>query len=315
MKIINKIHIEKLNRLALLLFIIISFNSCNNKKIKNGWEEDKLKGKVKSYTQFSYEALERFGKIEKGALIKDIFANLQNNYDEVGNLIERNTFREGSIVDIEDKDTYKYDKKSNKVEAKSYSSDGSLSYKETFKYDENNNMIEHNGYSSDGSLSYKETFKYDENNNMIEQNNYSSDGILTSKETFKYDEKSNNIEANYYSSDGSLTYKFTFKYDENNNMIEKNGYSSDGRLDEKCAYKYDEMGNISEYLLYDSDGSIILKVTEKYDDKGNMKESCSDENKREYEYEYDNVGNWIKQIVYLNKKPIKIYERSYQYYK
>lgn len=41
------------------LFVV----SYSNKSVENGWNWDKLKGKVKS---FSYKAKERFGKIEKG---------------------------------------------------------------------------------------------------------------------------------------------------------------------------------------------------------------------------------------------------------
>jgi len=54
---------NKLKKLALGLIVIVGYNSCSDQKEENDWSRDNLRGKVKTYTDFSYKAEERFGKI------------------------------------------------------------------------------------------------------------------------------------------------------------------------------------------------------------------------------------------------------------
>ena len=141
-----------------LFFVALFFQSCTIEKRENDWTEENLKGKVKSYSQFAYEAEERFGKIEKGE--REFYESfLKKSYDKKGNIIEWN----------------------------SYNSDGRLQYKYTYKYDKKGNKIEFNSYDSDGRLGGKYTYKYDEKGNKIEENSYDSDGRLDPKWTYKYE--------------------------------------------------------------------------------------------------------------------------------
>ena len=182
---------------SIIVLAALLIQSCSNKKAENDWTRNELQGKVLSYSEFSYEVVERFGNIKKGKRKRQysFSKDKQNKYDEKGNEIESN----------------------------GYNSDGSLDYKYTYKYDEKGNKIEWNSYKSDGSLNYKFTYKYDEKGNEIEWNSYNSDGSLDYKYTYKYDEKGNEIESNRYKSDGSLNYKFTYKYefDKQDNWIKK----------------------------------------------------------------------------------------------
>jgi hypothetical protein len=135
--------------------------SCSNEEAENDWTRDKLHGKVLSFSEFSYKAVDRFGNIEKGK-------------------------RERAYTWKKDEQR-KYDYKGNKIEENSYNSDGSLDSKWTYKYDDKGNQIELNSYNSDGSLSIKWTYKYDDKGNKIEENSYNSDGSLISKWTFIYE--------------------------------------------------------------------------------------------------------------------------------
>ena len=129
----------------IVLFVALIAQSCSNEKIENGWTRDNLQGKVLSYSEFSYEAKDRFGNIEKGERKR----RYRSRYDCL-------------IV---------YDKNGNEIEVNKYNSDGSLSYKYTHKYDENGNKTERNSYNSDGSLSSKYIYKYelDEQGNWIKK--------------------------------------------------------------------------------------------------------------------------------------------------
>ena len=187
-----------MKKIILAILSVLRLVSCKQSEKKNDLTEENLKGKVKSIKETLYEAVDKFGQIEKG--------NWFNNYFTI------------------------YDKKGNIIEENDYDSDGSLNSKTTYKYDEKGNKIEENDYDSDGRLDSKTTYKYDEKGNTIEKNYYSySDGRLDSKITYKYNEKGNTIEENdYYYSDGRLdsktTYKYKYEYDKNNNWTQKIQY-------------------------------------------------------------------------------------------
>ena len=193
-----------MKKIILAILSVLCLVSCNQSEKKNDLTEENLKGKVKSITENTYEAVEKFGQIEKGDVLVD-----------------------SSAVYTDDGRFKIYNEKGNKIEENYYNSNGSLIYKNTYKYDEKGNKIEENYYNSNGRLYSKTTYKYDEKGNMIEDNFYDSDdGSLIYKNTYKYDEKGNIIEENHYDSNGRLDSKYTYEYDKNNNWTQRIEYKN-----------------------------------------------------------------------------------------
>ena len=234
-----------MEKIILAILSVLCLVSCNQSEKKNDLTEENLKGKVKSITENTYEAVDKFGQIEKG----DILVDSSAVYTDYGRF---------KI----------YNEKGNKIEENYYNSNGSLDFKDTYKYDEKGNKIEKNRYNSDGSLYYKVTYKYDGKGNKIEVNHYDSNGSLILKYTYKYDENGNKIEECWYNEDGSLIVKFTPKYDENGNMMEVNNYDSNGSLHKKFTYKYeyDKNNNWTQRIEYKNTipNSITERIIEYY---------------------------------------------------
>ena len=158
-----------MEKIILVILSVLCLVSCNQSEKKNDLTEENLKGKVKSITENTYEAVDKFGQIEKGDVLVD-----------------------SSAVYTDDGRFKIYNEKGNKIEENYYNSNGRLYSKTTYKYDEKGNMIEDNFYDSDdGSLIYKNTYKYDEKGNIIEENHYDSNGRLDSKYTYEYDKNNN----------------------------------------------------------------------------------------------------------------------------
>ena len=158
-----------MEKIILVILSVLYLVSCNQSEKKNDLTEENLKGKVKSITENTYEAVDKCGPIEKGNVLVD-----------------------SSAVYTDDGRFKIYNEKGNKIEENYYNSNGRLYSKATYKYDEKGNMIEDNFYDSDdGSLIYKNTYKYDEKGNNIEKNNYDSNGRLDSKHTYEYDKNNN----------------------------------------------------------------------------------------------------------------------------
>ena len=124
----------------------ILITGCSSEQKENYLTENNIKGDVKSFTYKTYDAIERFGEIEKESI---------NSWDDIA-----------------------YNEEGNKVERISYDSDGSIDFKLTYEYDEEGNQVERIWYGSDGSISSKITSEYDEEGNWTSLITF-KDGVAT----------------------------------------------------------------------------------------------------------------------------------------
>ncbi len=304
---------------VVLIFLLLS-SFTKNQNLEDKQEKNKLNGlqaKVKSYTNFTYTAINRFGKIVKGERKK--YSNHKIKYDEQGNEIEVIYYNADGSLDW--KTITLYNAKGNKIESWEHFSNKKIkSNKYTYQYDNSDNLIEINKSKSDGTLIWKSTLIYNKKGKLIEKKRYKSDGSLENKFTHKYDSLGNETKLSNYDASGALNWFSTYQYDENKNVIEEQHYNSSGELDTRVNFKFDCQGNIIERCEYNSDKIILRKTISKYDEKENVIESIDYESDGELlkyfcKYIYDEKGNWIKQIEYEGNIPIIIVEREYEYYK
>ena len=88
--------------------------------------------------------------------------------------------------------------------------------------------------------------------------------------------------------------------------------------------RFDELGNVFEYSSipfneedmfygfwsnFDRYGNIVKTVDFHKDDKGKLVERVA-----KTEFEYDKVGNWVSQRVYVNDSLSAIFKREIKYY-
>ncbi|MBV7440439.1 hypothetical protein KRX57_03330 [Weeksellaceae bacterium TAE3-ERU29] len=136
--------------------------------------------------------------------------------------------------------------------------------------------------------------------------------------TYKYDERGNLIEERITrAKDGSSAgYKIN-SYDESNNKIEEKKYSSAGVLDTRNIYKYNEKGELIQQSIYTSD-KLYSNIYYKYNNRGERIEEKYEYSSiiinSTYKYKYDEKGNWINRIEFIDDKPKYIEERKYEYY-
>ena len=141
---------KKIILATLSVLYLVSYGQLEKKsEKKNDLTEENLKGKVKSIKETLYEAVDKFGQIEKGDVLVD-----------------------SSAVYTDDGHFKIYNEKGNKIEENYYNSNGRLYSKTTYKYDEKGNIIEENHYDSNGRLDSKYTYEYDKNNNWTQRIEY-----------------------------------------------------------------------------------------------------------------------------------------------
>lgn len=275
-----------------MVSLLLSCNQ-NNEKVYH-YEEYGLNCPVKSIKVTTYEAESKFGDIVKGELEWD--GHYLAKFNSVGNI--------ELIQEFDD--------------------EGDLTEVVKYKYDECNNATGIYTYNEDGEckLSFINEYK----------------GGHLVKQTF----------TNYYKSDVETT--ITEFIREGERVIETKAFVNN-RLSSSTKYsKHDKSG--SEWITYDENGQEISKGVQKLNNKGRIKEHCDNDNCHEItwneknlpihlvnafpyhntmiswyvqeesseysiEYEYDDKGNWVKQIVFECdgdfKTPITISERYITY--
>jgi hypothetical protein len=266
--------------------------------IKNDLKELGLKGKVRSFTEETFKAADKFGEIVKGN--KEGISRSVTFY--ANGMIAEDMYisPDGKISSIK---RNMYDNKGNKIE-NVYNSDGKINNTKKIIYDDNGNITEESIYNSSGILESKYSYKYGAKGDMTEQNIYNSEGNKSGTELYSYDDNGNKTEENIYNSTGDLTdsHKFVSDKDENGNLVIKDIFKTeDGEYTEW--QKFDAAGNKIEEGSGRTEGKNNTVTTFKYDGNGNaVEEYCNDpEQYIKYQYEYDSRGNWIKKIVFEKK--------------
>jgi len=146
-----------------------------------------LKGNVKAVAERTYEALENFGKPEKGDRAA---SNADYEFLKNGDIAEQNI----------------------------YNQNGSLRTRHVYIYNEAGKLAEQNLYNPGGPLRIRFRYKYNNSGHLYEQRSFKPDGSMVSKYVFEYDKKGNQTVYSIYNSKGQLTEKTVYAYDSANNQ-------------------------------------------------------------------------------------------------
>ena len=126
------------------------------------------------------------------------------------------------------------------------------------------------------------------------------------------------IEDDLFAKNGTPEDINKYEYDSMGRNIEMLEYYSPTRYAGRMEYKLDSLGNVLEETSSPSDREAAIIYTRTYDSKGNI---VTDQNMgngyitNDFQYTFDNMGNWIKQIC-LSKEMIRsVTIRKIEYYK
>ncbi len=172
-----------------------------------------------------------------------------------------------------------------------YNAEGKLEQIETEYYEDNK--------------TYETEYDYDDKGNISTIYYFNADGQIDYHTEMAYDDKGNRIVEKSYNSEGDLTHEYQNKYDENGFKVQTKFIKEDGEVDMVQDYKYDSKGNLIENKTTSADVDLSGTVTHKYDNRSNQVEELNldadgnEIDKTQYEYEFDDRGNWITKISYV----------------
>lgn len=208
--------------LSLLLVVsLVSFGV--GAQVKNDLKRQKLKGEVKSVTEYEYSVLPDSKEAIKDTLkMKSVC-----RYNADGNRTEFTTYAPNGTV--MSRSVFNYNDSGILIDVKRYRGDGGLNVTTTYVYDKAGNETEENNTDPSGTLFMKGKSKYDLNGNRIVYDRHDVTGHLFLKSNIKYDRKGNETEEREYDSHASLQFTTTFEhgnYDKKDNWLWKATYKN-----------------------------------------------------------------------------------------
>lgn len=237
-----------------------------------------------------------------------------------------------------------FDKRGNILFREKYNSKGALLAKETNRYEQNGSLLEQVVYHYK-SIASRKVYVYDAAQRLIESQEFNGDGKYIGRELVKYDVQGNWTIARYRSSNGVFVKVAESYFTESgtnpeniqytNNRIssrELNRFDSIGQRiesivtsplkenDQIIYYQYDSLGNNTERVELNSSAIVEAKIRTTYDQQRNIRDvftygiKGSLKERIKHVYEYDEFGNWTKDVVFLNRKPTTVHIRKIEYY-
>src|SRR5690606_4737256 len=135
-------------KFILIITTLIHLTSCTEQKKENDLTKENLKGNVKSYETVNYEAVEKFGEIQKGAIM-EFLPKRTNFFNKFGNKTEENWTN--VFFNQEFKNFSKYDETENIIQHDIYNySQDKLAYRYIYNYNEKKLQINESLYDSIG---------------------------------------------------------------------------------------------------------------------------------------------------------------------
>ncbi len=304
------------------LFVIVFFLSARPlvsvSQVVNDLTEQKLVGKVKSLTEYSFIVKRVHGKTQKEYTGKTLSV-----YNQLGN--KDNDYTYNADGSLENSTVFNYNKEGVLEQEDGYNGDGSPAYTNVYKSDKDGNFTLIKLYNGAGNLFLTTVCHYDKDGNETAEVNYTQvmerekmrEAVLD-KTVWQYDKDGNKTKEQYLEGDSAVIRTAYFSYDGNGNMAER--VNSENGFKLKTTYKYDVRGNQVEETQFDVTGKIITRIATVYEEKGNISEQTffDKDNRLQthtvFSFTYDQHGNWIRKVQTNNNRVVAITDREVTYY-
>lgn len=237
-----------------------------------------------------------------------------------------------------------FSKQGSLLKKEKFDQKGNMEWREVNSYDKSNNCIKQVLYHY-RELTRKTINRFNESNDLIESTTFDADGKLIEKKLAQFNSQRERTLTMYKLNKGVLEKTSASVFNKSRNNTEKLIFN-DKKLVRQELNKYDNRGNRTECLEIDlSSGkkkwihfnyntrndmtemitlnaSLIIesRVTYAYDSGHHLIKRSSygvtgnHQGSKEFLYEFDAAGQWIKQITFERRKAVSITVRSIEYY-
>lgn len=206
-------------------------------------------GAVKQRTLYTHDEQGRCTHLIGFNANQDEIHKESYQYDSVGNLTEKNTYRSDHL--LEERSILSYDGQGKLSEWEQYTTQG-FQQKTQFNYDFSDNHIEALRLKPDGTPVLKHILIPDEKGNIREYRLMKPDDTPVSRWEYTLDDYGQKIAEALYIFPKGLDFQQSFSYDEKGNRTSWSSIGSKGDWirNEKYTYQYDGYGNWIQKISY-----------------------------------------------------------------
>lgn len=188
-------------------------------------------------------------------------------------------------------------------------------------FNRNGELIQEIVYATNGGIRLKSKLKANFKEKTILETSFDAQDVKLYTQISKLNQKDEIVEKIRYDLEQNVLAKYEYEYNDKGDLVtELQFLDNDDKPSVKTLYEYDEHGNKVKEFMYNPLGKLIAKWISTYNDANLLIEEkyyFSDGSLsaiENYEYQIDENGNWIQQIVKSNDKPVYFVVRNIEYY-
>ena len=221
-----------------------------------------LKGNARSMREEVFTATEKAGKVTKGTELSKV----QYLFGMKKNLVERDSYdADGGILE---RYATNFDENGNMIEETEYNSD-SLENRYTYRYDNKGNKLGWMSYTAADTEVARGSYRYDEKGRVVLDSLFDAKGKLIEWNGYSFDEQDHLAKESHYQVHGDR-YIDNYVYDMEGLKIQDTKTGFDGDTKGLSRFKYNSDSKCTEEdMLSDSANDYIAVEKCKYDIKGN----------------------------------------------
>ena len=246
---------------------------------------------------------------ENSYIVKSLFT-------EQGNLKQKEKYDQKG--NMEWREVNSYDKSNNPIKQVLYHY-RKVSRKTINRFNELNQLIENTIFDADGKLIEKKLAQFNSQQERTLTLYILKRGVLEKNSASVFNKSGNNTE-NLFFSDKKLVRQELNKYDNRGNRTESLEIDLNSGMKKFTHFNYNIRNDMTEMITLNASLMIESRITYAYDTGHHLIKRSgygvtgNHQGSKEFLYEFDAAGQWIKQITFERRKAVSITVRSIEYY-
>jgi hypothetical protein len=211
-----------------------------------------------------------------------------------------------------------YDKSNNPIKQVLYHY-RKISRKTINRFNESNQLIESTIFDADGKLIEKKLAQFNSQQERTLTLYLPKKGVLEKNSASLFNKSGDNTE-NLFFNDKKLVRQELNKYDNRGNLTECLEIDLNSGTRKLRHFNYNTRNDMMEMITLNASLMIESRVTYAYDSGHHLIRRSSygvtgnHQGSKDFLYEFDATGQWIKQITFERRKAVSITVRSIEYY-
>jgi hypothetical protein len=294
-------------------FLLCLFSCYKRETISN--LGGRVRTKVKTIMESIHDPIDSRG-LQYNPEISNNSYIVKSLFMEQGKLLKKDKFDQKG--NMEWREVNSYDKSNNPIKQVLYHY-RKVSRKTINRFNESNQLIESTIFDADGKLIEKKLAQFNSQQERTLTLYLPKKGVLEKNSASLFNKSGDNTD-NLFFNDKKLVRQELNKYDNRGNLTECLEIDLNSGTRKLRHFNYNTRNDMMEMITLNASLMIESRVTYAYDSGHHLIRRSSygvtgnHQGSKDFLYEFDAAGQWIKQITFERRKAVSITVRSIEYY-